>query len=374
MAKKILIVTKDKMEFQMYDPVARGLESHGYEVIVVAEGLSMEMWVKSGRRILGGLPKEGDFDPNTKVRTDIGSHEALSLLKPDIVMTGLGHPIHLGEKFGLAANSARTKLGYVEDLWGVHNRSMAMPQFVCATDDYGMKQIRGCTRYTNALLGDEYDHLYQNRSPKVYVTGSPAMDALQRVVPDPETKLIIGRNYTNSRVILIGGQDESTTPLIQGLVEASRKHEGWLIIPRFHPKWVSDPSKTAIRDEWITCLYQMERSHRVLWTPPSIDMRSLMLLADEVISIYSNCLIEAVALGAVPISWTSDIGRQKMEEGLGVTTFPSVTLGAAREVRTPEEYLSLGSFSFGREQAREKLGLDGHATKRVVGAIMQELG
>lgn len=377
MAKKILIVTKDRMEFNLYHPVALALEKAGCEVIVVAEGLSMDLWNKSGRPIHKGQPFAGSCDPNTLIRTDIDPLETLRTLSPDIVMTGLADPIHLGERFGLAANQLGIKLGYVEDLCFVHRRSKAIPKFICTPDAYGEKKIMEHVLYRAKQLGDNYDYLFGNQ-PAVYVTGSPAMDVLKDVKPDSLTESII-QNHKAERVILIGGQDESTTPLVRGLLEASQRENGWLIIPRFHPKWMSDPSKAAFRDEWTRLLYLMEERHRVLWTPPSLDTRTLIPLATEVVSIYSNILIEAAGLGVLAISWMSDVGRERMRASFKTSDlmhFPQVELGAALEVRTADEYVSkIARVNLRHShEAKRILNLDGKATERVTQVILAELG
>lgn len=379
MPKKVLIVTKDVMEFKLYHSVAEMLKKQSVDIIVVAEGLSMDMWIKAGWEIYQGLPKEGNFDLNTKIRSDIDVSDTIIRCRPDVVLTGLGAPIHLGEEFGFGANRLSTTLGFVEDLWFSHRRSSAFPNFICTPDGYGRQAIEAWPRYTGQM-------------PRVFVTGSSAMDTLQDVKPFVPLANIIekeracGREFT--RVILVGGQSEPTTPMLQGLKEASliaASHgERWLIIPRFHPKWMADATKAAFKSEWERIVFEMEEYHRVLWVPLSVDTRTLVPLATEVVSIFSNLLIEAVGLGTLAVSWTSEVGRQKMAESFGgASKFPLAELGACLEVSSAQEFLNLphpryyGSEEettpFFTEKAKRILGLDGKATQRVVDAVLEYL-
>ena len=365
MANKVLVVTKDKMEFNLYQPVVDILEQRGIEVVVVAEGLSMDLWLKAGYEIYGGLPKEGDFDQKIKTRTDIDPRAVLHQLKPDVVMTGLADPIHLGESFGLMANQKEIPLGFVEDLWGVHQRSKALPDFVCTLDSYGDRVI-------------VEDEVYGRYLPYVYVTGSPAMDTLKSVKPVPEIEAIV-KSSGAKRVIIIGGQGEVTTPMIRGIVEllSVETFERCLVIPRFHPKWMNDPSKASFKDEWVQLLSRIKEPHQVLWTEPSVNTHSLVLSATEVVSVYSNLLIEAIVLGRIAVSWNSEIGKKKMKASLGAEEFPLCQLGAVKEVWGVTDYLDRvptpGTNEYNRlvTTNQEVVLSDGQNSVRVADAIRE---
>ncbi len=366
---KILIVTKDVMEFNLYCPVVKLLKNFDHEVIIIAEGVSIQMWKNEGHEIYGGLPKDGDFDPNTKIRTDIDPEETLKKLKPDIVMNGLAIPINLGEKFGLTANYLKIKVGFVEDLWGVHCHSQATPTFICTPDEYGRDMIHS---------------YYRPYIPHVHVTGSPAIDSLLQLQPDPVTEKII-RASGAKRVILIGGQDESTTPMLEGLIEvlkqisASKSRYHCLIIPRFHPKWTSDPSKKPYLDKWNELLSQIHEPHKVLRTDPLVNTRRLILSCTEIVSIYSNILVEAVALNRLSVSWNSKIGQNKMKASLNVETFPLCRLGTIKEIWEASNYINTvplfksGYYKYLVSEAKKVVRSDGKNTQRVVKTIMKYL-
>src|SRR5882724_9482338 len=128
-------------EFNIYQPVAELLKKLGHQVSIVAEGLSMDMWMKAGWEIASGMPDEGECEPGTKIRHDIDPKKTIERLKPNVIMTGLADPIHLGQLFGLGANRLGIRLGFVEDLWFSHRRSTALPSFVCTLDAYGQRAI-----------------------------------------------------------------------------------------------------------------------------------------------------------------------------------------------------------------------------------------
>ena len=379
MAKKVCVVTKDKMEFNLYQPVVDILQKRGIEVVVVAEGLSMDLWLKAGYEIYGGLPKEGDFDPNIKTRTDIDPVLVLENMDPDVVMTGLASPIKLGESFGRIANQFGIGLGFVEDLWGVHQRSEARPDFICTLDAYGEKKILEHVEYDLRLIAGDETIDCQCNPPDVYVTGSPAMDSLQNVKSDPSVGKAI-REANPKRVILLGGQGEATTPMVRGVVETLNAiPDKCVVIPRFHPKYMSDLSKVALKDEWMTLLDQIKPPHVVLWIESSVNTHSLILSSTEVVSIFSNLLIEAVVLGRMAVSWNSEVGQKSMKKSLGEESFPLCQFGAVQEVWNPTGYLNqvpgFNSKEYSQQitDAQKVVKSDGKNALRVAEAIIAHL-
>lgn len=361
MPKKILIITKDVGEFNVYYPIVKKLMKEGVEVAIVAEALSQQKWIDAGLMIICGA--EVESDQACLVRS----------IRPEMILTGLGAPINLGEKFGLVANQLGIKLGFVHDLWGVNKRSSAFPQFVCVTDEYDAKLVQGYPQYAREL-GDADDRLTQLQfgMPKIYITGSSAMDSLAEVEPD---KLVSSMTEC-AFPILVLGQDEATTPMLEILSQAlSSMHDvqDYTVIPRLHPKFMGN---TDLRNAWLTALYGMKS--KVLFVEGKVTTRELMLSVPITLSVYSTGLIEAAMLGSVATSVISDVGRQKMNESLGVKQFPLVGLGCAKEISTPDELVSMLRDPFALEEfsrvARERLQSDGKATERVVEAILQELG
>ncbi|MDE2016058.1 MAG: hypothetical protein KGI72_06085, partial [Patescibacteria group bacterium] len=203
---KILVVTKDLAEFLMYRPVVELLQKANHRVTVVAEGLSFQKWSDVEVPYLVGVGA-GDISPE--------------VFQPDLVLTGLGAPINLGEKFGLDANKLGVKLGFVEDIWGVHRCSKAVPDFVCTLDPFG-----------KALIASHKP--YNGRTIHVYVTGSPALDRLSKVKPpNPSDLPMMQVLEKHEKVVLLAGQDESTTPMVEGLVAAlDQAWENYILIPR----------------------------------------------------------------------------------------------------------------------------------------------
>jgi hypothetical protein len=337
---KILVVTRDISEYLLYSVLVAALRAHGHNVIVVAEGLSLTKWVEAGEVCVVG----------------IHPLSVLSETKPDLVLTGLGSPINLGESFGIGANEFGIKLGYIEDLWGVHTHSKALPDFVCTIDRFGQSRIQS------------YEP-YQGKVPRVYITGSPTLDQLSDVKSPGE--IFVGAR--NRNIVLFVGQDESTTPVLEGLVKALNVvNDSYILIPRFHPK---RPDLSAKWDEILA-----ESLGFVLKMPAQITTRQIMKIARVTVSCYSTALLEAAVLGSLPVSWTSSIGRGKMREALGgIERFPLVDSGCAMEVETPEEFqeavlgLDQAAYESKIRHCQSTFRCDGKNTERVVAAIEQEL-
>lgn len=361
----IVVVTKDIAEFMIYQPVVARLRAAGHEVSIAAEGLSLQKWLEAGEQVINGAPDPDKVDSQTLYRFDMNPGKILFSILPDMVLTGLSAPTNnLGEQFGLAASGMGITLGYVTDVWGAESRSRAVPDFICTLDSFGRKRIE--------VWGP-----YQARMPHIHVTGSPAMDGL-RAVKDKGAEMGICDMIQGRGVFtcLLAGQDESTTPVIEGLIQALNMVDNgnYVLIPRLHPKFMK-------QDEFCTPWFKAltKAKGEVLWVGPRVTTQELIGEVDVVVSVYSNALIEAAALGSVPVSWVSDIGRQKMRENLGgLERFPLVSLACCIEVGSPEEFL-LRACADSREatdvlkRCGEVFPCDGKNTERVVAAIESEL-
>ena len=337
----ILVVTRDIAEYLVYSVLVTSLRGRGHTVTVIAEGQSFAKWLEVGERLYVSSKR-----PWT----------VFEQLEPSLVLTGLGAPIRLGEKFGLAANKLSIKLGYVTDIWGAERRSSAVPNFICTLDSFGKRQIQ------------EYAPYYQ-RMPRIYITGSPAMDRLSLDVKHPGGIWEEAGDY--KAVVLLVGQDEATIPAIKGLVKSLNDWgESYLLIPCVHPK------RPDLSDLWEGIL--AEATGFVLRSP-QLTTQQLMKVATHTVSVYSNALVEAATLGSLPISWVSPIGRQKMRKSLGLDQFPLVDCGCAIEVETPAQFrgavldLSPAAYAAKVHRCRSVCRCDGDNTKRVVAAIEREL-
>jgi hypothetical protein len=371
--KTIVIVTKDRAEFNIFHPVAELLKKRGYTVTLIAEGLSMDMWVKAGWDILQGKPTEGLFDANTLCRFDMDPEKILKEIHPALVLSGLGCPIRLGEMFGLAANQLGIRLAFVEDVWGAHSRSKALPRLICTPDTFGAKRVTGYAPYDGQKV-------------VIAVTGSPAIENL---VKPKANQLVTVRLQRYARRILVLGQDEATTGMVEGLVEAVGKEKGTILIPRWHPKWTNitlDTIAQATTDqEKFQKMYDDCQRWKKAVEPfsiefgPEVSTPELMAGADEVVSVYSNGLIEAAWFEKLAVSWNSPIGRIQMAKSLGgIDQFPLVSQGIVTEVNSLEEFKKLPPvFSGLHDEAvkRSRALLEGihkGATERVV-AHLEEL-
>lgn len=332
---KILVVTKDIAEFLVFHPVVALLREAGHEALVLAEGLSLSRWLEAGEQVLCGKPPEEKVDRNG-CRYDVAAESFLRTLQPDMVLTGLGAPINLGQSFGLAANALGITLGYVVDIWGAHIRSLAVPDFVCTLDLFQKELIESYGPYHGALP-----------AVAVYITGSPAMDRLaaMRVQEDP---LLSFLEHVSRPVVFFAGQDESTTPALEIVVDGlNALKDGYILIPRFHPKFAS---RLELVSEWEAALRRAEGV--VLRMPARFRSEELAAVSDYVVSVYSSVLLEAALLGVLPVSIPSRLGRQKMREAIGFERFPLVEYGCAIEVFSADELGKLVGTEAGRSSGR----------------------
>lgn len=341
MYKRVLVVTKDTMDFLMYHRIMQELASGGViantaDCGIVAEGVSMAKWINAGYEIYGGFPKKGEYDEATLCRHDLDPYQVLQEEKPHLVLVGLSFWPNLGPKFALAAKELGIPLGFVEDIWMAHRRSVVVPDFICTLDRLGSGFVED---------NDIYDRT------KVFITGNPAWDALSEIKPDPFIKQITS---ASKRVVLMAGQDLETTSMVEGLLEALDEQGEYILFPKIHPAWrgLTRENVRAERDqrkrEEMEVIFEACQLWRdklanpkngcVIWTDTGIHQ--LMLSSRYIVSISSNALIEAALLGKVPVSWNSDLGRQSMRAGFGgLENFPLVDLKCAVEVESPDDFL-----------------------------------
>jgi len=352
---RVLIVTKDiGSGFNAHYPVAELFRARNHKVTVVAEGGSMDFWTKAGYEIYGGMPEQGQFDPNTKIRFDIDPAKVLDEIKPNVVITELADPIHLGESFGIEANKRDISLVFIEDLWGVHKRSKAVPNLVCTVDTIGDKKVK-----------EYYQQGIRIEDVYVAITGNPAMDSVLNEKPHPELQKIVN---DGKRLHVLFGQDDSTTPTLKGLVDALGKDD--VFIARFHPKWLSDPSKSEHVNQWHALLKEAkEKGIEVAEQPKGVNARQLMMAAYSSVSMWSTTLTEA-ALLSLSVCWMSPVCKERMKAGLGFERYPLVDIGCVAEVSSPEEYLRvLEDRNTFIENCRRELKPDSKNAERVAEAI-----
>lgn len=364
MQKRILVVTKDiGGGFNTLFPVVQLLRKEGHEVTVVAEGISLKKWMGAGEAVYGGVGKSDA----SLLRYDIEMADVFAEVNPDAVIAELGAPIHLAEIFAIGANRRNIPLIFVEDLWGVHSRSQAVPQLVCCIDEFGAEMARG--RYISG-----------STRTRVVVTGNPAFDVLSGVRANSALSSLLDGGYVHGkRVVVALGQDESTTPMLEGLVEALEREGNYVLIPRFHPKWMSDPSKAEHCQRWHSILDGAKRGSVLCLNNESTQ--EILTKAHIAVSIYSTALVEAAILGALPVSWISSLGQEKMAAALGgLRQFPLVSMGAAIQVSSTEQFLNLvprfqtAEYNCQLHNVTTKVPSDGKNTERVVGAINELLG
>ncbi len=366
MAKKILVVTKDMGGYQVLTQPAALLSKEGFVVTIVAEGLSIRRWQKeAGFEVYGGVPAEGQFDPKTLMRRDIDPADLIEKIKPDVVMASLGSPINLERDICLIANSRSIPVVFVEDIWGCHQRANdVVPDLVCTLDCVGVQMIER----------------YYHDKPIIVETGSPAFDVFA-TGSVPSHPLLHTLTAGFARTVYILGQDESTTPYLEGVIKAVNEDPfNTLLIVGLHPKFLGDPVLCKI---WLDSVKKAKVP--ILWVNSMATTHQYMLYSDVVVACYSTGLVEAALLGCVSVSWTSEVGRNKMTESLGgLTRYPTVEYGATSEVSSPEEFISkiyplISDVSVAETQIasdiptaialRDRLHVDGKSAERIARSV-----
>ncbi len=106
--KKVLFVSKDMGGVNIAAPLADEFVRGGYSVIIIAEGLASAIFEKRGFSLY--------FKGSINFLEEPFTLDAMAVIKkinPDIIICTDGSPIHLEEKFGLAANCLKVPLVFL---------------------------------------------------------------------------------------------------------------------------------------------------------------------------------------------------------------------------------------------------------------------
>ena len=310
--RKILFVSKDMGGGNVLVPTAKVMHEE-CDVVVVAEGLSVNRWRKAGFELY--------FQGTTDYRDEPFTVDARSILKrvaPSVVVTGLGSPIHLENQFGLAANDARIPLVWIEDFWGGNTRGAAQPELIFTLDHIGVNIVRRNPRFVNT---------------RVEIAGNLALNALENIaVPqDLRTRMDELKKPT---ILLVGG-GASTTSVIEILVKSLRMTPGdWTLIPRLHPKWTNRKAEgeKTYGEIWNGLL--AEFGERVVEVPTD-NADAVAMLAAITVSPFSTLLLPSVVAKNIPISVRTPEMIQDLKAQTGLERYPLAEVGAVFEIERP---------------------------------------
>jgi hypothetical protein len=309
---KILFVSKDMGSGNVLVPVAK-IMRHALEVVVVAEGLSVPHWKKEEFN----LYFQGTADYRDEPFS-LDPYATLKKVKPDVVVTGHSNPLHLDEKFGLAANEAGIPLVWIQDFWGGGVKNAAKPDLIFTLDHIGADILKRNPRF---------------EKKDIRISGNLALNALENfAIPED---LAIKLNHLTKPVILLAGGGVSTASVIKVIVESLKQTPGdWTLVPRFHPKWAEraySGGKTY-GEIWRELLSEL--GDRVVEVPTQ-NADALAMLCDMTVSPFSTLLLSSVVAKKIPVSVRTPEMIKDISGQNGLTRYPLVEAGAVLEISSP---------------------------------------
>ena len=313
---KLLFVSKDLGGGTVSAPLARIALDNGDEVTVITEGLAPPEFRARG------VPLYFQGTPNlTEIPFSVDALQALRVLRPDVVITTEAWPIHLEESFGLAANKLAIPLIFLEDTQGGYVRTKATPHAVFVVDEYAAR-----------LVQEHYSHV------EVWVVGHPGVPTEEEIEVIRDCSLSHLKSEGKRVYAYVGGDSETTGEQLQLLIQCFAITSGeWVLIPRFHPKWVSvrEPvSGKTFEEFWMSMLDPI--SSRVL--PDSVgDGRKLVASADVSLADASTLLTTAVCCGKTSVLLETSSVIRAIKKDAGLDVMPLVALGCAHSVHEPTD-------------------------------------
>ncbi|MBI2003513.1 MAG: hypothetical protein HYS78_00825 [Parcubacteria group bacterium] len=318
----LLFVSRDMGGAHVGIPLAKLAQEAGYNLEIIAEGLAAPKYEEAGFQLYfkGAVNfSKGHFKSDTK--------KVIKKLKPAAVITTLGVPINLEQDYGLAASDLGIPLVFLEDYWGVHVRSQAVPNLVLSIDEIAAKFAR----------------LKYNSATQIAVVGNYAVsNALNLEIPDELREKVedLRKSFGRIFVFTAGGAHVSGQILL--LIECLKRTPDWVLIPRFHPKSVNliRPSGRTFGEEWRGLF--KEFGEKVAYIQ-SKTTEPLIALADATLSDYSTLLTTALFFDRSAISIATAGVRETMKNETGFISHPLVEGGLVKEVIKPcnlVDYLS----------------------------------
>jgi hypothetical protein len=308
----VLFVTKDKGGFNAAHPHALALKMAGHTVVIVAEGLSAEMWKQHGWQ----LDFEGTIN-FLKESSGCDPEGILAKTNPDVVVTTLGAPIHLESQFSNTANTLGIPLVWIEDVWGAHVRSDATPELIFCFDKIGGKIIQRKDCFKNTRIEVVGDFGLETIKNLAQISGTVANEITR-----------LKQNY--KYLVHLGGQGIFTSDLISILRDSVALTPGLCaVIPRLHPKY----KDTEHMAQWQQLLGSFPAG--VSADIPGASSDQLAVLCDVTWSTFGTGMRYAAYYGNMVVSVVTRASHEAMLRETGLDEYPLVTVGAAVEVREP---------------------------------------
>ncbi|MCC7522738.1 hypothetical protein IT407_02980 [Candidatus Uhrbacteria bacterium] len=250
----ILLVTKDKGSFNFVEPGYRELIKRGHRVRIVAEGLSAELWQKTGAEIVS----DG------------------SALLHDIIVVGASSPINLEQFYADFANVNGIPLVIAEDSFGAANRVDGDAKLIVTI---------------NSISGRLIEKGRHGETPWKAV-GS-AVVAEPGVSPELQSERLRLTGGEKQLVLYAGQGGEFTKAIFKKMLELVSVDKT-VIVLKHHPKFP---------------MPDLERSDRFAESPFGSD--DLARIADYTVSCFGTALNISAANGRKPICvWTPETARE----------------------------------------------------------------
>ncbi len=309
-------MSKDLGGASVAAPVAQMASSYGDGVTVVTEGLAHLAFMELGIPIFfKGTPNFNEV-PFTLDCAKLFAH-----IKPDVVIATEAGPINLEQEVGLAANALHIPLVFLEDTQGGFVRSSALPDAILTVDDYGARLAR-------AKFG----------TIPIWVVGHPGVPAHSEVEALTSCFLNDFRAEGIRTYAYVGGDPETTGEQLELLKQCLAKTGGdWVLIPRFHPKWVGVRDLVSGKTYGDLWMQMLEPLGDRLVRDPVGDGRKLVASADVSLADPSTLLTTAVCCGKTSIFLETPAVMKAMKKESGLDVMPLVELGCAHRVVEPTD-------------------------------------
>lgn len=343
---KVLFVTRDKAPGRIGPPIAQELMGRQAEVLVAAEGLSLQEWKNAG--FASQIMASGPLDIYEPWTIDIPNF--LKQIAPDIIVCGLSSPMGKEEAFARAFRELFNKpVIIISDNWGAHFR-LGIPADLVLTID----------ELDRSLINKNAVYCLQNY--QTVIIGDPSAMAAKEQIPAKTIQAYYEARRGADYVFLVCSQKwpESIQTFQIALTSCTKSLEHGaqiVIIPRFHPG-ASENNKGI----WNIMLgrFSQKYSSVVRFIPDTKeakhDTNHLATLADATIAITGSALRAAAYAGKIPVCvWSKDLAT-KLQGECGSDHHPLAMAGAALEMQETDNIVfRLGQHRGWINQAQKKL-------------------
>lgn len=305
-------------------PVVEVLRSMGLEVLLIANGKSVEMLQKGGETFIAGESAE-------QIICEYGY--------PEILITSMCSKGGVGRDLAVILKGKCPVIA-LQDYWGARLWTdwvglECRPDLICVNDEVGARIV------SDAWHGFSAD--------RIKITGYPALDRF--VGYDIAAGAARARKKLNiceqMPVVFFGGQTRRTGDVLTEVINALNElGKPTYLVPRRHPRMADNaPEQIVI---WESALNYFNRGIVIADSSPC-DIQELIAVADVIVSAFSTVLVEASVLRKPNISVLyPDAGMAEFvhETGGGMKESPIVSLGCSAKAENKNDLQSLLEASF----------------------------